>query len=199
MEKQKVALFGGTFDPIHIGHIHLALCMKEAYSLDRVVFSPAYCSPFKVDSPPEARAKDRVHMVELAIQSIEGFSLDMFESKREEPSYTIELINHFLEKNKAERIELYLILEHKTALGLESWKSCEEIFQLATPLIGSDKNSLNELNELPARCKIKQIPAIEISSTIIRNRLKKNLYCGHLLHGKVLDYISQNELYSLLT
>ena len=69
----KIGFFGGTFDPIHIGHIHLALQMLEIHHLDQVVFCPASVSPYKQGSPPQVAAKHRQKMVELAIHPIELF------------------------------------------------------------------------------------------------------------------------------
>ncbi len=206
MKKKAIGLFGGSFDPIHLGHVHLAISMREIYNLDEVIFSPAFCSPHKTKRPPLANSNHRLKMVELATKSIAGFSVDDFEINAGNVSYTIDLLKHFYEKRKGENFDLYLILANRAASSLHTWKKIDEILELATPLIGiysEYKNSLTEVVPAPFLSKIKkgftEIPAFDIQSTDIRGRLKENLYCGHILDAKVLDYIFNHQLYSLLT
>jgi nicotinate-nucleotide adenylyltransferase len=199
-KEKAVGFFGGTFDPIHFGHLHLALQMMEKHELDEVLFCPAALSPFKGNQPPPHAKEHRRRMVELAISPIERFSLLERELLQDGPSYTIETIRWLISKKEATRFHLILgedALEH-----LSHWKEFEELLTLAPPLIGS---RLREVKKIPSSLAsvanlieegLTPIPILEISSTMLRDRLKKHLYCGHLIPAKVLDYIEENDLYS---
>ena len=168
---RKVGFFGGSFDPIHFGHISLALCLLEKYNLDRILFCPAAVSPFKTGSPPVASGKDRVEMLKLALDHPQ-FKISTIELDRGGTSFTIDTICEL-----SKEYELNLLLSDEAAAGgLEKWKESEALQKMAPPLIG-------------ARSR-------EISSTGIRKRLSKKLYCGHLVPLKALDYIQANQLYS---
>ena len=92
----KVGFFGGSFDPIHYGHINLALQILEIHKLDHILFSPAVCSPFKKGSPPVESFENRAKMVELAIEEIDQFSLTRIQENQGDISYHIETINFLL-------------------------------------------------------------------------------------------------------
>jgi nicotinate-nucleotide adenylyltransferase len=166
--KKSVGFFGGTFDPIHFGHITLAVQLMEAHKLDEILFCPAFCSPFKTASPPIATAEHRSAMLKLALD-LPQFKMTTIELDQGGCSYTIDTI-------RALHIQgIRLILSEEAALHLGKWKESEELIRLAPPLIGPRE--------------------IHISSTEIRARLKKRLYCGHLVPAKVLDYIHKHHLY----
>jgi nicotinate-nucleotide adenylyltransferase len=193
--KKKIGFFGGTFDPIHYGHIHLAICLKEICHLDEVIFSPAFLSPFKRKTPPEASSVQRLDMVRLAIENIPGIFLDSGEIMEEKISFTIDALRRV--KKRFANTEWHLLLSDEEVPRLMEWKEIEEVLQIAPPWIGGrferfPKGSLAER----LKKSFVEIPKIEISSTLVRKRLKKGLYCGHLLNEKVLDYIGQNKLYS---
>ena len=202
MIKEKIGFLGGTFDPLHLGHLNLAIQIQEQKGLTKILFCPAYCSPNKVDTPPEALVKDRLNMLHLGIEAIPTFELYDKELSRPSPSYTIDTIREYLQEVKEEK-ELYLILAQNTLDALGKWKEVDQLLELASPLIGT-RFGLKEEKMAPfspsTRMKIEegvcQMCAMDISSTDIRERLKNNLYCGHLLPAKVLDYIYSNGLYS---
>lgn len=166
-----VGFFGGSFDPIHFGHIALAISLMESHQLDEVLFCPAFCSPFKMDNPPVAPAEDRLMMLKLALD-FPPFKISTVELDRKGASFTIDTIREL----KQEGVRLRLLLSDEAAQHLHKWKQTEELVKIAPPLIGPRD--------------------IKISSTEVRNRLKKKLYCGHLLPLKVLDYIKSSDLYS---
>lgn len=180
--KKKVGLYGGTFDPIHLGHLNLAVELMEKSLLDEVLFCPAYRSPLK--ESPIAAPKDRLAMVRLAIKGFKGFSVTDIEIGRGNVSYTIDTVRSLISSS----IELYLLLGAEAALNFDKWKECDQILKLATPLVG---------NRVLADTSLKVIPTkvMEISSTEIRSRLAKGLPCGHLVPRAVLDYIHLNKLY----
>lgn len=169
--KKKVGFFGGTFDPIHFGHISLAIQLLEKGKLDEILFCPAFCSPFKVATPPVASPEQRLAMLKLALE-IPQFKISTIEIDRRGPSYTVDTIRSL----SSEGVQLRLLLSDEAAAHLDQWKDTQELIRLAPPLIGPRE--------------------IQISSTQIRGRLKRKLYCGHLIPAKTLDYILVNHLYS---
>ncbi len=187
-----MGFFGGTFDPIHLGHIHLAISLQERCKLDGVVFSPAFISPFKQKKPPVASKEHRLEMVRLAIDKIPGFCLNEEEILEKRVSYTIDGLR--VMQQKFPNATWHLMLYEDNLDHLLEWKEIEEILRIAPPWIGSSGQALPQRLQGLERYLV-QIPKVEISSTLIRERLKKGLYCGHLLDAKVLDFIYRNKLY----
>ena len=191
----KVGLFGGTFDPIHFGHIHLALQLREKHGLDKVLFSPAYISPYKTDTTPFFSAAHRLNMVKLAIEPIEGFEVFSYEVEQKRVSYTIDTVRMLVNSyDKAQqKVSLHLLLGEDALADFSHWKESAELAKLAPPLIGS--RSLHPSLPQNLFAGLTPIPIMEISSTDIRERLlRKKLYCGHLLPKAVLEYILANQL-----
>lgn len=193
---KQIALFGGTFDPIHIGHIHLAIEMLENHQLDIILFSPAFCSPHKTQDPPKASIVDRMKMVKLAVEDHPKFKVLDFESKKPFPSYTIDTLKYL--QTQYTDCSLSLILSEESAQSFSSWRGSEEIASIANILTGGKELPLSNIeNSLQTVLKkgFTRIPIFEVSSTEVRNRLKKRLYCSHLLHFEVLQYIERRRLY----
>jgi nicotinate-nucleotide adenylyltransferase len=163
-----IGFFGGSFDPIHFGHIGLAIHLLEAHKLEKILFCPAFCSPFKTAAPPLASPAHRLAMLKLALDHPQ-FEVISIELEREGSSYTIDTVRALKIKG------LRLILSEEAAAHLDRWKETEELVRLAPPLIAPR--------------------AIDLSSTTIRDRLKKKLYCGHLIPSKALEYIHKHRLY----
>ncbi|SRR3989339_485119 len=197
---KKIGIFGGTFNPIHFGHIHLALSLKEAAQLDEVIFSPNYESPFQGKS--SVSAEKRLEMVEVALEGIPGCFVTDYEVVKKGTSYTIDLVKHVKNFIYSPQDEIFLLLADDLLEHFFRWKDVEELVSIATPLVGSrtllkqasipflDVKIQNSLNKGRV-----EIPLMEISSSLVRERLKKELYAGHLVPQKVLDYIYLNKLY----
>ncbi len=187
-------LFGGTFDPIHFGHLNLAIELKEKANLSEVWMVPANVSPFRAQELLVA-AEKRLKMVELAVQEIPGFRVLDLEVKRSGPSYTIDTIKEILATGE----DIALILGEDALAGFDRWKEHEEIARLVPLLVGSRQSSQRATYSTEVEAAIKKgtihTSLMEISATVLRQRLKKKLYCGHLIPPKVLDYIYENQLY----
>ncbi len=166
---KKVGLFGGSFDPIHFGHLSLAVRILEEQGLDEILFCPAFCSPFKTKSPPIASGKDRLEMLKLCLDHPQ-FKISSLEIDRAGISYTIDTVKQL------KGVKLNLLISEETAKHLDQWQSSKELIGLAPPLIGKE--------------------LYPISSTMVRKRLKSKKYCSHLVPKEVLDYIRANRLYS---
>ncbi|MDJ0651903.1 MAG: nicotinate (nicotinamide) nucleotide adenylyltransferase [Simkaniaceae bacterium] len=195
MTTKQLGFFGGSFDPVHFGHINLAVGILEKGLVDKILFCPAHVSPTKGQTPPAATPKQRLHMLQLALEDVPNCVPYDEEISRPPPSYTIDTIQQL-------RGEVRLIVAEDTAYRFDHWKEIDQLLEIAPPIIGVRHGCNREkLHALPEKIQLKieaglvEIPALDISSTEIRKRLKKRLYCGHLLQGKVLDYIHQNTIY----
>lgn len=191
---KKMAFFGGTFDPIHFGHINLAIQIFEKAKLDKIIFCPANISPHKEDNPPSVSGMHRYVMANIAIEGIEGFSASDIEIKRKNTSYTIDTLLQ-LHDEFSKEYKIYFIMAEDTSKNFSTWKDHKKLLKIATPRIGY-KGMLKNFDESSfTRDNFIEINTMDISSTDIRKRLKKKLYCKHLVPAKVLDYIYDNQLY----
>lgn len=189
----KIGYYGGSFDPIHFGHINLALQMAEIHGLDSVLFCPANVNPHKTRDFVPVTSEQRLKMVELAIADIPNFKLLDLEIKRGGISYTVDTLKEL--KLKFKEDQLYLILGMDSAIDFPTWKNPAEILSLATPLIGyRESESINNLNFFKEN--LTKTSLLDISSTEIRQRVTQGKYIGHLVPSKVVDYIYENQLYS---
>ncbi len=138
-----------------------------------------------------ASPQDRLAMLKAALKEIPHFRVISLEIDRGGPSYTIDTLSAL----QQEGLNLRLILSGEAAAHLDSWKEAESLIRLAPPLIGARYGV--SLDNLPEKIKKGLTPTkvMEISSTEIRERLKKKLYCGHLVPAKALDYIHAHKLY----
>lgn len=198
---KKVAIFGGTFDPIHLGHINVAISLKDHFSLDHVLFVPACVNPHKRHAKM-ASCLDRAKMVKLAIKDLPWASLEMCELNRAPPSYMIDTILELKKKRKWQNCQFYLLMGQDVLPNLHLWKDYELLFEQARPLVAirsCDSVSLDEKLSKSAS-KIVQdgmvkTPIFDISASDIRCRIKKGLYVGHLLPHLVHQYINKLSLY----
>jgi len=186
---KKIGFFGGSFDPIHFGHLNFALEIFERCGLDEILFCPAFCSPFKTDSPPLASPEHRLEMLKRSIAAIPHFRVTAIELERGGASFTVETLRKLQQPGASYR----LLLAEEAALHFDRWKEPEEILRLAPPIVGTRTGTA--LKGPLAKAVVK-IPLFDLSSTGVKERLKKKLYCGHLVPGKALDYIAQHDLYS---
>lgn len=197
-EKKSIGFFGGSFDPIHNGHLHLALSLMEVCQLDQVLICPTYSSPFKKDRPCHASALLREQMVRSAIEAIPQFLFIDYELYKKSPCYTIDTIEYLYSQYALHKqeVSLHVMLGEDHLRRFHEWRSIEKILAIAPPLVGARPEALQSI-EAPSLLqeKIYKIPNVDISSTQIRERLKQGLYCGHLVPQGVLEIIYQNQLY----
>jgi nicotinate-nucleotide adenylyltransferase len=203
MAVTKIGLLGGTFDPIHCGHLNLAFELMEKKQLDQVWFIPAQINPFKLQAPPTSM-DHRLEMTRLAIQDIPQFHLKDLEKERPPPSYTIHTLQAFIaaEASNPAPNQFYLLMGEDAIPGFFHWHSPEEIVQLVPLLIGSRSGVWQyEVANLSLSIReaiqkgLTPTRLMDVSSTDIRQRLSQGLYCGHLVAAPVLQYIYENQLY----
>lgn len=200
---RKIGFFGGGFDPIHFGHLHLAIQLKEIYQLDEVLLCPAYCSPLKKKSPPKASPKDRLSMCQEIVEEIPGFSATSVEIDKES-SYTVDTIGELKKDSQYQDADFYLMLSDDVLFHITKWKDALTLLSMTYPLIGRRVTPSRAFEQLPKKYALllergmTKTAVMEISSTSIRERLSQQLYCGHLVPKKVLDYITTHQLYGAI-
>lgn len=195
-KKEKVGFLGGSFDPIHFGHLNLAFELLEKAHLDKIFFCPAFLSPHKTFGPKPALAAKRLKMVHLALKGIEAFKVLDWEAKKAKISYTVETLEELVKKYPQNHF--YLLLAQDSLASFNTWKEYKKILKMATPLVGlrkGEKFDPPKLDEKLFQHHLIETRQMDISSTEIRKRLKKGLYCGHLAPKQVLDYICRHHLY----
>jgi nicotinate-nucleotide adenylyltransferase len=137
---RKTGLFGGTFDPVHFGHLRSAYEVQAGFLLDKICFIPAAVPPHKKTSSV-ADAKDRLEMLSIAVSDYPRFCVSDVELKRSGPSYTIDTVRHFLSSD-TEKTLFYLIVGFDAFLEITTWKSYRELFKLV-PFIVITRHGLN--------------------------------------------------------
>ena len=197
----KIGIFGGTFDPVHIGHLIIAERFCEIMCLDKCLFVPTYLSPFKTEQNPIIPIEIRLKLLELAIRTNPLFEIEDYEIKSQQISYTIDTINFLQAKYPAD--ELYLLIGADQAKDFHLWKDFKEIMSILHLCVA--KRGIDyELNVYPFELYLnnnsKQIyklntPIIEISSTEIRERIKEGKTVEYLLSANVYNFIKDNNIY----
>ncbi len=186
-----VGLFGGTFDPIHIGHLITAQSVFEIHRLQKIIFMPAYVSPLKIDYL-SASSEDRTKMVELAIKDYPYFELSRYEIEKHKISYTIDTLKNL--KKRYDKVEL--IIGYDNYLVFNKWRQADEILQLAKVVVLNRRVDKMGKDEQDERFIFIDNPIIQITSTEIRERVRKNMPIDFLVHPKVKEYIEKKNLYS---
>jgi nicotinate-nucleotide adenylyltransferase len=129
----RIGLFGGTFDPIHFGHLRAATEVKEGFGLAQVFLIPAALPPHKTREGV-APAADRLHMIELAVEGEPGLRASDVEIRREGPSYTIDTVRHF-HRAVADTDEMFLIMGQDAFIEIDTWKSFRELLSLVSVIV----------------------------------------------------------------
>lgn len=181
----RVGVFGGTFDPVHVGHLAIANAALEELGLDSVVFVPARRSPLKTEAPA-ASPEDRLRMLKAAVAAEPRFEVSTLELDREGPSYTIDT----LEKLRG-RGELSLILGSDAYADFARWREPERIRKLATIVLAARPGAPNA----PAGVRMLDTPLMDISSRELRSRAARGRSLRYLVPEAALRYIEENRLY----
>ncbi|MBQ6440763.1 MAG: nicotinate-nucleotide adenylyltransferase [Mogibacterium sp.] len=201
MEKRKkYGIYGGSFDPIHIGHVALADSAVRECGLDKLIFMPTYISPFKQDRQV-TDGHDRCGMIEAALKSNSAFCLSRYELNRKGTSYTVETLRHW---KKLLDGELYFLLGFDSAVQVDTWYKGEEIltdYHLITarrPDTDYEKG-LQILDSFRkkygASITVMNMPPVDASSTKIRNLIKEGKSVAGLVPPGVEEYIIEHKLY----
>lgn len=186
----RVGLFGGSFDPIHHGHLITARSAVEQLELDELRFVPAHQQPFKVGRH-EAPAVHRARMVELAIAGVPDFRLEAAELDRPGPSFTVDTLRAL---SAAEpEADWVLLLGDDAARDFAKWREPDAIAQLARIAVFARPGSRPELTEGVWR-RI-SVPLVEISATDVRRRVREGHSIRYWVPDAVAAYVAANGLY----
>lgn len=202
IKTKKVGLLGGTFNPIHTGHLLLAETAYEQYNLDQVLIMPAK-KPYHKNVQDIISDKDRIEMIKLAIEGNPHFSLSLIEFEREGNTYTVDTLKELSKRNP--KTQYYFIMGADSLYQFSQWKKPTEILKHAILLAASRDNipssSLySQIDYLKdkfeeADIRLLQSPNMEISSHDIRNRILANSSIRYLLPESVRNYIQEKQLY----
>ncbi len=203
-----VGIMGGTFNPIHLGHVNLAKAAYEQFGLDKVIFIPTGHPPHKKSSVIVSD-EHRMKMVELAIEDYPYFEASDMEIKREGNTYTYDTLKELKSKNTQD--EIYFIIGADSLFNLEKWFKPSEILKMCV-MVAADRDDIPEeefqakidyFNEkYSADIRPLKVPMMDISSTEIRNAMRDNNLSDkdnvnlELIDSKVLSYIKENKLYA---
>jgi nicotinate-nucleotide adenylyltransferase len=186
-----IGIYGGTFDPIHLGHLITAQYVYEIRKLSKVLFIPCNVSPFKIGAKSTSK-EDRLNMVKLAIEDIPYFSINDYEIKNQGISYTINTLKYL--KSRYENLEL--IIGYDNLLKFEEWKDPDEIVKLAKLVVlGRNTQHDEKENRFFKFAEFVNTPRIDISASEIRRRVKENLPIDFLVPPQIKNYIFEKGLY----
>ena len=221
--KRQIGMLGGSFDPVHMGHIGLAQETRKKFGLDQVLFIPVFQSPHK-SHIPLTLTTHRMEMLRLALKDSAHFGISDTEMRREEVSYTIDTINRF--RLKYSSSELYLIMGYDNLLDLDLWKDSREIMENCHILVasrpglkvfnstgkvfglfnrdspyrlGKIKNKTQEFihRETGKKLVVYGISPRDISSSVVRERLVLGKSVDNLLPPEVETYIIEHQIYKI--
>ena len=192
----RIGLFGGTFDPLHVGHLIIAETVLSDFPLDQVLFIPVGITPHKIEedlSPAEIR----LEMVQSAIQHHTGFDVSPVEIESKNISYTIDTIMWFKKTEKYHHDELYLLMGSDSFLELDTWKDpdliLEEVHLLVVSRPGFEIRTIEE--RFQGKLSIVKGPLIDISSSEIRHRVQLGKSIRYWVPESVEKIIFQKGLY----
>lgn len=197
----KIGIMGGTFDPIHIGHLFIAEAVRTEYKLDKILFIPSANPPHKQNSCV-TRAMDRYAMTVLATHSNPHFSVSDIEFRRSGPSYTIDTVRELTEIYGRDT-EFYFVTGADTIQEIPTWKNIHDLLELCNFVATLRPGCVNSIDNIveyfgeQGRRRIHQLPTpeLEISSTDIRQRIKSGKSIKYIVPESVENYLRKENLY----
>ncbi|MCH8927204.1 MAG: nicotinate (nicotinamide) nucleotide adenylyltransferase [Candidatus Marinimicrobia bacterium] len=192
----KIGLFGGTFDPPHLGHIRLALYVLNEKNLQKVMLVPAYKTPYD-DKQSTVSFEHRFSMAKLAVEAHPDLEVSDIEGKRGGQSYTIDTIRQVKKLYGLSSEELYLIVGADGFLRFSEWKEPESILTECRVCVlkRNDIDSKNYNNEFLKKAELLDNDFYDVSSRELRNRIANGDDLGDLIDSGVSEYIRENGLY----
>jgi nicotinate-nucleotide adenylyltransferase len=199
----RIGVFGGTFDPVHLGHLILAEQCREQAALDEIRFVPTFQPPHKPNQQITP-FHHRVEMLALAIAGNPAFRIDEIERRQGGPSYTVRTLTELHDEHPAD--ELYFIIGSDCLPDLPKWREPVRILELAGLLVaarpGAELWSAEQLRaalgmtpEMPLRLQVVHVPLIDTSSTDLRHRATEGRSLRYLVPRAVECYIQTHHLY----
>ena len=199
--REKIGILGGTFDPVHLGHLIIAEEVRSNLGLDKILFIPAGV-PWMRENEGVSAGKHRLNMVDLAVKSNPHFQSSSIEIDRQGVTYTADTLET-LREDLDHEVELSFIMGMDVLEKFHLWKSPETVVELCSLVIvnrpGNQAVDVNEVvkkyPEAGAKLRIINVPRMEISSSEIRERVRQEKSLKYLVSEEVIEYIDQNNLY----
>lgn len=193
----RVALYGGTFDPVHLGHVEVARAAADTFGLGRVMFVPAGNPPHRA-ARPRASYEDRYRMVELACLLDGRFRASRAEAPRpgNEPNYSIDTLEE-VTRSLGSGDRLYFVIGCDAFAEIESWHRWEEMLKLADFIVVSRPGEATRPAEPPPAARMHLLTSVDvpISSTRVRDRLRSGQPADQWLPPAVAEYVGERKLY----
>ncbi len=190
----RICLFGGTFDPPHIGHLLIAQTVCEAENFDKIIFIPAYQPPHKTEITP---VDDRLKMLKIAVKGNPNFEISDTEIKRGGVSYTIDTVKAVKKELGTDKKDLFYLIGSDSLLNFHNWKDPKNILDECQVIVAIRPGF--RPSDIPSwilhRIQFANIPRFEISSSNIRHRWVENKTIRYMVTLPVWDYINENNLY----
>ena len=192
----KTCIFGGTFDPPHIGHLLIAQTVFESEHFERLIFVPANISPAKKNGDSSS-PKTRLKMLEISLINNTNFEISDIEIKREGVSYTIDTLEEFVNSLNLDKKDLFFLMGSDTLRGFHTWKDPEKIMELCNIIVAIRPGFTP--SDIPQwvldNVRFANIPRFEVSSTNIRRRWRDGKTIRYMVPKEVWEYINEKELY----
>ena len=192
----KICLFGGTFDPPHIGHLLIAQTVCEVENFDKILFIPAYTPSHKNSITP---VKHRIEMVKLAISDNPNFEYSDADIVRKGVSYTIDTVLDIKQKSGLKNDEVFYLIGSDSLIDLKNWKDSKEILKECNVIVAIRPGF--RPSDIPhwilQNVHFANIPRFELSSTKIRSRWVKDLTIRYMVTLPIWEYINKNNLYNI--
>lgn len=196
---KRIVLFGGTFDPIHNGHLHLALACRNAVPFDRMILIPAHLPPHK--DTATASDRDRLALCRLAAEPFDWIEVSTLELEREGPSYTIDTVSAL--EVRYPGAEILLLIGSDMLYYFEHWFRYRELLQKVTVLSAVRENAEDDrlvrqaelLRRMGGNVKLIPAPALPLSSTKLREKLRRGEDISGFLPPQAAAYIREHHLY----
>ena len=200
MRPRKIGIMGGTFNPIHNGHLLLGEMAYEQFDLDKVLIMPAK-NPYYKTISSNILEEDRVEMIRRAIADNPHFQFSDIELQREGMTYTVDTLEILTKKYPD--VEFYFIMGADSLYHMETWRDCERILKLSKIVAASRDDSYSAIDaqieyindKYDAEVLRLNSPNLEISSSYLRKQMKLGRSCRYLLPDSVREYIMERKLY----
>jgi len=194
----KICIFGGTFDPPHIGHLLIAQTVCEVEDFDKILFVPAYSPPHKNQITD---IEHRINMVKIAIRDNPKFEYSDVDVIRKGTSYTFDTIVDIKKRVNVSKDEIYYLIGSDSLIDFKNWKKPRKILREAKVIVAIRPGF--SPSDIPhwilQEVHFANIPRFELSSSTIRSRWIKDLTIRYMVTLPIWDYINKNKLYSLKT
>lgn len=182
----KIGIFGGSFDPIHLGHINAIQEVKLALSLDKIIVVPAFLSPHKVSASLDVDA--RLKCVKLALEDYPDVTVSAYEVEQEKQVYSFDTLQYF--KSRYPDDDIVLIIGTDQYINFDKWYKYQAILDMFTVVV---VNRYHETVDIDAPFIAIDMPIFEVSSTLIRTRMNDNAPFRHLVPPEVYTYLKENK------